>query len=195
VFELFLGFAVSLMTEADLTLLYDTEKVLAESEETHTGSIAHLSVTKSVAEDSGALLGGALALWSFDAMVLVQSLVACLCFGLAILLFEPPSLTKEGEVSLLGFRAIYLHLMQGDALLRKVFIAMPIYSLSTFHVVWLVQSYWEEQGISLVIFGALWFAQSLTVGIASKWGFALEKYKGAAFSLAIIGLLPIAVHF
>jgi hypothetical protein len=148
-----------------------------------------------VAEGSAALLGGALALWSFDAMVLAQSLVACLCFGLAILLFEPPSLTKEGEVSLLGVRAIYLHLMQGDALLRKVFIAMPIYNLSTFHVVWLVQSHWEEQGISLVVFGALWFAQSLTAGIASKWGFALEKYKGAAFSLAVIGLLPIPAHF
>lgn len=195
VFELFLGFAVSLMSGADLALLYDTEKALAESEETHTASIAHLSFTKSVAEGSGALIGGALALWSFDAMVLAQSIVACVCFGLAILLFEPPNSSEEGEVTLLGFKAIYSHVMQGDALLRKVFIAMPIYNLSTFHVVWLVQSYWEEQGISLIIFGGLWFAQSLTVGIASKCGFAMEKYKGAAFSLAVLGLLPIAAHF
>jgi len=195
IFELFLGVAVSMMSGADLALLYDTEKALSESEDAHTGSIAHLGFTKSIAEGSGALLGGALALWSFDAMVLAQSLVAWICLVMAFLLIEPPVNHKEGVPRMLGFNALYQHLMNGDRILRKVFIALPLYNLATFHVVWLVQPYWEEQGLSLMMFGALWFAQSLTVGIANKCGYALEKYKGAVFSLIVIGVLPIIGHF
>lgn len=195
VFEMILGVAVSLMSGADLAILYDTQRALSEPEERQTNSIAHLSFTKSVAEGSGALLGGALALWSFDVMVFAQSLVAWVCLGLAILLFEPPNSDTEAEQTVLGFKAIYQHIMKGDAMLRRVFFAIPIYNLSTFHVAWLVQSYWEEQGISLIVFGALWFAQSLTVAIASKCGFAVEKYKGAAFALIVIGILPIVAHF
>lgn len=195
IFELMLGVAVSMMSGADLALLYDTEKALSDSEDAHTGSIAHLSFMKSVAEGSGALLGGAIALWSFDAMVLAQSLVAWTCLAMALLLIEPPYKGQDNSPRMLGVKAIYQHLMNGDRILRKVFIALPLYNLATFHVAWLVQPYWEEQGLSLVMFGALWFAQSLTVGIANKCGYALEKYKGAVFSLAVIGVLPIVGHF
>ncbi|MDX1490684.1 MAG: MFS transporter [Pseudohongiellaceae bacterium] len=193
IFEMLLAVAVSLMSGADLAILYDTEKALSESEETHTSSIAHLGFTKSVAEGFGALLGGALALWSFEIMILTQAIVAWSCLALSLLLIEPPNTDKE--TTPLDFKGIYNHVMKGDAMLKRVFFAIPIYNLSTFHVVWLVQSYWEEQGLSLIVFGALWFAQSITVAIASQCSFALEKYKGAAFALIIIGLLPIVGHF
>jgi hypothetical protein len=62
-------------------------------------------------------------------------------------------------------------------------------------VAWLVQPYWEEQGLSLLVFGALWFAQSLTVGVASQCGHYLEKTRGPVFTLFLIGLLPIVGHF
>lgn len=195
IFELILGVAVSMMSGADLALLYDTEKALSDSEDSHTGSIAHLSFTKSVAEGSGALLGGALALWSFEIMVLAQSLVAWICLVLALLLVEPPYKGGDNTRRMPGFNAIYTHVLKGDRILRKVFLALPIYNLTTFHVAWLVQPYWEEKGLSLAMFGALWFAQSLTVAIANKCGYALEKRQGAVFALMLIGILPIVGHF
>jgi len=36
------------------------------------------------------LLGGALALWSFEVMVMVQSAAAWMCLILALLIIEPP---------------------------------------------------------------------------------------------------------
>lgn len=195
VFEFLLGIAASMMSGADLAILYDTEKALSDSEDSHTGSIAHLSSTKAFAEGAGALAGGALALGSFDLMVLAQAGVSWVCLVLALLLVEPPCRETAGSKPLRGFKAIYIHLMKGDKVLRQTFLAIPLYNLCTFHVAWLVQPYWEEQGLSLLVFGALWFAQSLTVGVASQCGHYLEKTKGPVFALFLIGLLPIVGHF
>jgi len=195
VFEFLLGIAASMMSGADLAILYDTEKALSDSEDSHTGSIAHLSSTKAFAEGAGALAGAALALGSFDLMVLAQAGVSWVCLVLALLLVEPPYRETTGVKPLRGFKAIYLHLMKGDKVLRQTFVAIPLYNLCTFHVAWLVQPYWEEQGLSLLVFGALWFAQSLTVGVASQCGHYLEKTRGPVFALLLIGLLPIAGHF
>lgn len=195
VFEFLLGIAASMMSGADLAILYDTEKALSDSEDSHTGSIAHLSSTKAFAEGAGALAGGALALGSFDLLVLAQAGVSWVCLLLALVLVEPPYRETAGSTPLRGFKAIYTHLMKGDKVLRQTFLAIPLYNLCTFQVAWLVQPYWQEQGLSLLVFGALWFAQSLTVGVASQCGHYLEKTRGPVFALFLIGLLPIIGHF
>lgn len=58
-----------------------------------------------------------------------------------------------------------------------------------------MQPYWEAQGVSLAIFGVLWCTQSLTVALANKFGFEIERRYGAIAALAIIGVLPILGHF
>lgn len=195
VFEVILGVAMSMMSGADLALLYDTERAINKAEEEHSHSIAHLASTKAYANGAGALLGGGMALWSFDAIVMVQAAVSWVCLVLAILLAEPPIEQTENPVTTLDFKALYKHLIKGDKVLRQVFIAIPLYNLSTFQVAWLVQPYWQEQGLTMFMFGVLWFAQSMTVGIASQCGHMIEKRKGAVFALLLIGILPILGHF
>lgn len=195
VFEVILGVAMSMMSGADLALLYDTERAINKAEEEHSRSIAHLASTKAYANGAGALLGGGMALWSFDAIVMVQAAVSWVCLVLAILLAEPPIEQTENPVTTLDFKALYKHLIKGDKVLRQVFIAIPLYNLSTFQVAWLVQPYWQEQGLTMFMFGVLWFAQSMTVGIASQCGHMIEKRKGAVFALLLIGILPILGHF
>src|SRR5690606_26539100 len=89
-FEITLGVAMSLVSGADIALLYDSERALARGDQEYTPSVAHLGFFKSVAEGLGALLGGILALWSFDLMVLAQSLTAWTCLVLSLFLVEPP---------------------------------------------------------------------------------------------------------
>ncbi len=194
-FELVLGIAASMMSGADLALLYDSEQALSTETEEHSGSIAHLTSTKAFAAGAGALLGGGLALWSFDIILLAQTPLAWICLALALLIFEPPKAHESEQKTPLNFRGIYHHLLKGDKLLRQVFFAIPLYNLSTFQVVWLIQPYWQERGLSLMMFGVLWFAQNMTVGVASHFGHAVEKHRGAVFALLLIGLLPIAAHF
>ncbi|MDT8427155.1 MAG: MFS transporter [Pseudomonadales bacterium] len=194
-FEITLGVAMSMLSGADLALLLDTENALAQKEQEHGNSLAQMGFTRSMAEGLGALLGGLLALWSFELMVLIQSLVAWVCLLLALMLVEPPRLSGQETEQLLSLKTIYTHLLLKDKLLRQVFIAIPVYNLATFHVAWLIQAYWENVGISLGLFGILWFAQSVTVGMANRFAYALERKKGAAFALLLIGVLPIFGHF
>ena len=195
VFEIILGIAMSMMSGADLALLYDTERVISAADDEHSHSIARLSSTKAFANGAGALLGGAMALWSFDAIVVAQAAVSWVCLALAMMLVEPPQEQTATPVTTLNFRAIYNHLLRGDKVLRQIFIAIPLYNLSTFQVAWLVQPYWQEHGLTMFMFGVLWFAQSFTVGIASHCGHAIEKHRGAVFALLVIGILPIIGHF
>ena len=196
IFEITLGIASSLLSGADLALLYDTQKALEDEEGAeHSQVIAHLGFFKSGAEAIGALLGGALALVSFDLMVLVQSVVAWTCLALALVIVEPPNQRETNIADRIRIMDILKHLFLQDPVLRRIVIAIPLYSLATFHVAWLMQPYWEAQGLSLAIFGVLWFAQSLAVALANKFGFVLERRMGAAFALAVIGILPIVGHF
>lgn len=198
VFEITVGIAGSLLSGADLALLYDSQKALdTEESTTHSKGIAQLGFIKSCAEGLGALLGGVLAMWSFEIMVLSQSAAAWVCFVLATLVVEPPykNSEKDGKRERLKIANILRHMWQSDVVLRNVFIAIPIYNLATLHVVWLVQPYWESQNISLAIFGILWFTQSAVVGIASKSSFSIERRHGAVSVLILIGALPIAGYF
>lgn len=197
VFEILAGMAASLLSGADLALLYDSQKALEEDQESeHSNGIAHLGFIRSSAEGIGALVGGVLALWSFETMVLVQSVAAWVCLVAAILIVEPPGKSESGATRpRIQIGAILHHLFRSDPILRHVVLAIPLYSLATFHVAWLMQPYWEAQGISLALFGVLWFGQSLTVALANKFGFELERRHGAIFALMTIGVLPIVGHF
>ena len=80
-------------------------------------------------------------------------------------------------------------------MLRNVVIAIPLYGLATVHAAWLMQPYWDAQGISLAMFGLLWFSQSIVVAVAARFGFVIERRYGAIRSLVLMGLLPIVGHF
>lgn len=198
-FEIAIGIAASLISGADLALLYDSQKALEENEgaeesSEHSQAIAQLGFFKSSAEALGALLGGALAMVSFDLMVSLQSVVAWLCLALALLIVEPPYRSETGMEQRIPMLDILRHLFVADPLLRQIVIAIPLYSLATFHVAWLMQPYWESQGLTLAVFGLLWFIQSLTVALANRYGFTLERRLGAVGALLLIGLLPVLGH-
>ena len=195
-FEITAGIAASLLSGADLALLYDTQKALEDDRESeHSSGIAQLGFVKSSAEGLGALLGGALALRSFDLMVAFQAVAAWMCLLLALLVIEPPYKNNRQNENRVKILEILQHLFNGDPVLRNVMIAIPLYNLATFHVAWLTQPYWESQGISLAMFGVLWCCQSLVVAAANKFGFVLERKHGAMFALMLMGALPVIGHF
>lgn len=195
VFEITLGIAMSLLSGADLAILYDTQKALEQDDSAeHSQVIANLGFFKSGAEALGALVGGALALVSFDLMVLVQSGTAWIVPALALLVVEPPYRESRNAKERIKLLDILRHLLVQDPVLRQIVIAIPLYSLASFLVAWLVQPYWEEQGLSLALFGLLWFAQSMSVAVANRFGYSIERRFGAPAALLVIGLLPIVGH-
>ena len=86
---------------------------------------------------------------------------------------------------------ILRHLLADDALVRQVFLALSIWSLSIFYSVWLVQKIWQDHGLELVHFGYLWGGLAVVAGLAGHAAYALEARLGAIRLLIFIAVAPV----
>jgi MFS family permease len=191
VFEGLVAVAISLFSGADLSMLYDTQEALEHSPEEKTRGIANMRFVKSVAEGSAALLGGFLVVYSFDAVVLANAIFAWGPLLLVFFLTEPPYKKMETKQPFVNLKSIVRFLYFGDDLLRLICLNTTIFGLATFYVIWMLQPYWQEQGIPLSYFGILWAAQSFVIAAASKLCVPLEKRFGPVILLGWMGILPI----
>ena len=106
----------------------------------------------------------------------------------ASFVYEPPYQQAVAAPHRIKIIEVMRHLFMQDPLLRKIVIAIPIYSLATFNVDWLIQPYWEGKGMSLAMFGILWCAQEFTTAITTRIG--IERRLGAAMTLGLIVICP-----
>ena len=191
VFEVTVGLGVSLLSGADLSLLYDSQVALRMGPREKTKGIANLRTINSTAEGVAALLGGALVLVSFELMLWVNAVVAWLPFLLSFALVEAPFKRMSVAQPIHNFKRIMAHLFQQDELLRLTSLALIFYGLSTFYIIWLIQPYWEAYGIPLAFFGLLWALKNFTIAIASKMSMPLENRFGPVPVLIGMALLPV----
>lgn len=193
--EFFLGVGSSLLSGADLSLLYDSQQALDESVEQRTRGIANIRFIKSIAEGVSALVGGALVAISFDATVGVNAVVAWVPLAISIFLVEAPFTRMESGQHWGNLRKIVSHMLLGDRLLRLVCFGITLFGLMTFLVVWMMQPYWQAQGVPLTTFGLLWAAQSFLFAIATRLCIPLEARFGARPVLVIMAVLPVVGYF
>lgn len=192
VFEITLGMASSLLSGADLAMLYDTDQALNENDDGNPRAIANLGVSKSVAEGTAALLGGWLAMSSFEWLIAVQSVAAWVSFLFALRLKEPPATVLSNSAGVRpNWQELSSHVLNGDRILKLVLLALPLYTLGTVLAAWLIQPLWQSLSLSYGWFGILWCGQSLLVALGSRFGYQIEVRHGPALALALIGFLPI----
>ncbi len=191
VVEVMLAVGLSLLSGADLSLLYDSQEALGLSPRDKTRGIANLRVIKSLAEGLSALLGGILIVFQFDVVVLVNAIFAWCPLLLAVWLTEAPFQRMRASAPIENVKAVVMHLFYTDRLLRWTCLGITFFSLSTFYVVWLLQPYWQSLGAPLTVFGLLWAAQSFLFAFASRICQSLELRFGAAPILISIGVLPV----
>ena len=194
-FEMIVGLGLSLLSGADLSLLYDSQIALKHSPATRTRGIANLRFVKSIAEGVSALLGGFLIVYSFEVTVLANAIFAWVPLALSVLLVEAPFTRMEGNQPVENLKKVVGHLFLEDKLLRLICLNITFFSLSTFYVVWLLQPYWSDLGVPLTMFGVLWAAQSFLFAITSKICQPLEARYGAKPILIVMAILPIAGYF
>ncbi|MFT4712489.1 MAG: MFS family permease [Candidatus Azotimanducaceae bacterium] len=190
-FEMLVGIGLSLLSGADLSLLYDSQEALGQSPEEKTRGIANMRFSKSVAEGVSALIGGVLIAWSFEVTVIANAMAACVPLVLACFLVEAPFTKMAKGQHKENLKEVVYHLFVRDRFLRLICLNTTFFGLATFYVVWMLQPYWREQGIPLTAFGLLWAAQSFLFAAATKACIPLEKRFGARPLLIVMGLLPI----
>jgi MFS family permease len=188
-FEIALAIASSLISGADLALLYDTEAALGRKDRQRE-VVGRLYSVQTLSEASAAVVCSLLMLASMEAVVYVQALVGWIPLLLALRLVEPPAKRLEKTGTLHHMTHICRHLMTHSSVLRLTFLALCIWSLTTFYAVWLIQQLWQEQNIDLKWFGYLWAALTALSALAGRWAHVMEARLGTSRVLVLMGLLP-----
>ena len=195
VFEACLAVGFSLMSGANLALLYDTELALRAAggrAGRRPTAVGRLFFASNLSEALAAFLCSFVLLWSMDWAMYAQVAAAWLAFALTFGLVEPPreQLARDSHAG--NLRSVLLHLVVEDRVLRSTFLALCIWPLTTMFAVWLLQKHWQGQGIDVVWFGCLWGALTLVSAAAGKYALQLEDRLGATTMLLLVGLAPVA---
>jgi len=190
-FELFLGLAHSLISGADLALLYDTELALGRSEDKQRQVVGKLYSARSFSEALAGVVCTGVMLWAgFKELVYLQVIIGWIPVFLVLRLVEPPGERLCSESHVANMARIMRYLLNHSRVLRLVILALSIWSLTTFYAVWLLQQLWQQQGIDLAHFGWIWGGLTLLAALAGRWAHRLEAAFGARAVLLFIGLAP-----
>ena len=192
IFEALVGIGMSLLSGADLSLLYDTQEALEHDPGRRADGIANMRFIKSVAEGVSALIGGVLIAWSFEVTIIANALFAWVPLALSVMLVEAPFTRMEDGQHLGNLRKIVRHLYVDNRLLRRICLSATLFGLMTFYVVWMLQPYWQEQGVPLTAFGILWASQSFLFAFVTRLAIPLERRFGAVPVLLVMAALPVA---
>jgi predicted MFS family arabinose efflux permease len=123
--------------------------------------------------------------------VYAQVLVGWLPLLISFTLDEPPGerLARGNHVA--NLLAIGRHFVKSGAVLWLTFVALSVWTLTTFFAVWLLQKLWQSQGIELKHFGYLWAGYMLVAALAGQLSEPLERRLGSTGLLVLIGALPV----
>ncbi|MGV3524899.1 MAG: MFS transporter [Candidatus Sericytochromatia bacterium] len=191
IYEAILGVAVSLVSGADIAMLYDWLAQDNSPRETTTQALARHQMAQVLAEAVAGALAGALVLLSYQHVVAAQALAGVFPLGMALFLREPPYSKLARHSHWQNLRSIWHHVFGQDRLLRLIFLNQVLWSLATFVMVWLQPKLWTEEGVPLAVFGLLWALSNLVVGLTGQQAARLEKRWGSAHLLVCLALLPI----
>jgi MFS family permease len=189
-FEVALGVSASLISGSDIAILYDSEAVLGRSEEEQRKVVGRLYSVRTFSEAIAAVVCSLLLLASLELVVYVQALVGWIPLLLAVRLVEPPVVRLEQSGHFRNMAQICRHMVSHSRVLRLTFLALCVWSLTTFYAVWLIQELWQQQGIALELFGYLWAALTAIAAMAGRWAHVAEARLGTSGVLVLIGVLP-----
>ena len=193
-YEIILGVGFSLISGADLALLYDTEVYLQERGLPGGAgpgkSLRRLIAVEAAASGIAGVVASVLLLWSLDGVVLVQAFTGLMPLLLGLTLVEVPRPATDGSHRENAHNIVDLLLFGKPVVLWTAF-AIAVFGLLAIYVFWIYQKYWELQGVPLGWFGYIWAAFALTVSVSARYASALEQRLGTRKLLCLIAVLPL----
>lgn len=198
-FEACLAVSHSLVSGADIAMVYDSELAAGRSAARQRSVVGKLYAARTLSEALAAITLSALLIFvAVDVALLVQAVIGWLPLLLSLLLVEPPVArlakaqgTLRGAQHLRQLAQIWRAIWHHSAVLRLCFLALSIWSLTTFNAVWLLQKLWSEQGVDLAHFGYLWGGLALVTALAGRYAHLVEDRLGVGVLLTLIAVAPV----
>lgn len=194
IYELVIALALSFVSGADVSLLYDS---VDKSHRKHgTKSLANMQLFSVSGESVAAILGGLLVTLSFRHVVIANAITGWIPFIVALSFQEPPYEKMNRKTHWNNFREVSRHVFfNHDRVLVLTFLNLTVWGLSTFFAVWMFQKYWEDNGVPLASFGFIWAGYNLSIGLVGKQVHWLEHKIGPIPLIAFLGLAPVIGYF
>lgn len=194
-YEILLALAASLVSGADLSLLYDSLDKITKERKEKTKAVANIQMAYVTSEATAAIIASLLIIYSFHHVIMAQAIASWIAFATALMIYEPPYKKMDKNAHKENFKKIISHIFCSEKLLRLIFLNLFLWSLCTFVVVWIFQKYWEISGIDIIYFGYIWAGYNLLIGIVGKQIHWIEHKIGATPLLLALSLLPICGFF
>ena len=126
-FEALLGISHSLVSGADLALLYDSELALGRPEEEQRQVVGRLYSMRGFSEAlAGVVCSAVLLVWGFTELIWVQVAVGWIPLLLSLRLVEPPGIRLPSHDHVGNMQRILGYLWNHSLVLRLVFLALSI---------------------------------------------------------------------
>lgn len=195
IYEVILGVGFSLISGADLAMLYDTE-VYLRKRGLPGGAGAGKSLSRLISVEAAAsgiagITASLLLLQSLDWVVVAQVFAGALPLLLAISLVEVPRAPSEASHRD-NMRQIVELLLFGKPVVLWTAFAIAVFGLLAVYVFWVYQKYWELQAVPLEYFGYIWAGFALAISLSARFTPALESRLGTRALLFLIAVLPLA---
>ena len=193
--DILLALAISLISGADVALLFDSLAVENRSEQ-YALCESKMSALAGWSEAAGGIVGAGLATISVVYPLYLQ-LVAVIAFTiLALSLNEPKRARPAVEQRFAQVKnALYVALIENQRLRALVFFG-AICSCSGFVIVWFAQNLQAEIGVPIWLFGVLWAIYHLIMAEASRFLPRLAAKIGRSsvyYSILVIQVLAFAL--
>jgi len=193
IYEALMGLGISMSSGADLALLYDSQSALnAEAGENHVAQGKHISRVVAIEGYGGAASGIAasfLTLLGLDWVLWAQFFCGFRSLSFALRLVEAPRLLSLGSHTQ-NFQKVLSTMLFRPMVLWTSF-AIIVFGLLGLYSFWLLQKYWELQGIPVTWFGYLWATHCVIRGLVAHYAHDVEKALGWEKILMLSATLPI----
>lgn len=190
-FELALGIGLSMISGTDVAVLYDSGIALGHDAERRQRGLGSLFFVRSLSEaGAGLAASGVLLIATLDDLVLVQVVMGWLPLVFALQVSEPPVERMHPGTHLDNMAGVLRALFASGPVVRRTFLMMGLWALTTFYAVWLLQEQWVQSDVSLSAFGVMWALLAVTAGFAGRHAAWLEARLGVARLLIAVALMP-----
>lgn len=195
-YEALMGLGMSLCSGADLALIYDSQVALNAADESRAENpgkhISRLVSLEGWAGAVSAILASVLSFWSLDWLLWGQALIASLAFYCSLHLVEAPR-----ETSVLGhqenFRKVALTMLR-NSLVMWISLGIIVFGLAALFGFWLIQTYWETQGVPVTWFGFIWAFHCGVRAITAHYAHRLEELMGWQRIFVFTAALPFVAY-
>ncbi|MFW5756147.1 MAG: MFS transporter [Tangfeifania sp.] len=173
--EIILGIGHSFVSGADSALLYDSLKSDGKTEKyvKHEGRITSAG---NFAEAIAGVAAGFLAAISLRTPFYFQFFVASIAIPASITMIEPKLNATHQFQSVKKMMQNIRDVFLTDTNLRVSILLSAVTGTATLTFAWLVQPFFKAIGLSVELFGILWTALNLTVGVSSAFAFRVEGF-------------------